>query len=57
MDAKKVASEFWRRIQARDWDGLGALLAEDFVVEWPYAGLRIRGRANFVGFNREYPEG
>ncbi len=48
---------FWDRIQARDWDGLGRLLSDDFVVEWPDARLRIRGRENFVEFNRIYPEG
>lgn len=57
MSVSEVASEFWRRIQARDWDGLGELLADDFTVDWPNARLRIRGRENFVGFNRTYPEG
>ena len=49
--------DFWYRIQARDWDGLGHLLSGDFVVEWPDARLQIRGRENFVEFNRTYPEG
>ena len=53
----EIVAELWRRIQARDWDGLGGLLAEDFVLEWPNARIRIRGRENFVGFNRSYPEG
>ena len=57
MKVSDLASEFWRRIEARDWDGLGELLAEDFTVEWPNARTRIRGRENFVGFNRTYPEG
>lgn len=49
--------EFWGRIQARDWDGLGRLLSADFVVDWPDTRVRIRGRENFVEFNRSYPEG
>jgi hypothetical protein len=49
-------AELWRRIQARDWDAVRELLAEDFVLEWPQARIRIRGRTNFVGFNRSYPE-
>jgi ketosteroid isomerase-like protein len=57
VEPGEVVTELWRRIQARDWDGVGELLAEDFVLDWPNAGLRIRGRANFVGFNRNYPEG
>ncbi|WP_432264009.1 hypothetical protein [Streptomyces griseoflavus] len=38
-------------MQARDGEGLGALLADDLVVEWPVSGERI------VGVNAEYPEG
>jgi hypothetical protein len=57
VEPREVVSEFWRRMQARDWEGLGSLLAEDFVVDWPDARLRIRGRKRFVEFNRDYPEG
>jgi ketosteroid isomerase-like protein len=57
VQPSEVVSEFWARIQARDWEALSDLLAEDFSVEWPDARLRIRGRKNFVDFNRTYPEG
>ncbi len=57
MDAGEVIAELWRRIEARDWDALGELLADDFVLDWPHERVRIRGRANFVEFNRSYPEG
>ncbi len=57
MDSTEVVAELWRRIQARDWDGVGELLAEDFLLEWPNTRIRIRGRTNFVEFNRSYPEG
>lgn len=57
MEARAVVAEFWRRIQSRDWVGLGDLLREDFTVEWPDTRLRIRGRESFVEFNRTYPEG
>src|SRR5437762_3199003 len=57
VDPRDVVSQLWRRIQARDWDAVGESLAEDFVLEWPNALVRIRGRANFVEFNRNYPEG
>jgi limonene-1,2-epoxide hydrolase len=50
-------SRFWERIQARDWQGVSRLLADDFAVEWPDVKQRIRGRQNFVEFNRTYPEG
>jgi ketosteroid isomerase-like protein len=57
VDSSDIVAELWRRIQARDWDAVGELLAEDFVLEWPNARIRIRGRTNFVEFNRSYPEG
>lgn len=57
VEPGEIVAELWRGIQARDWDAVGALLAEDFVLDWPNARIRIRGRPNFVGFNRSYPEG
>ncbi|MEU0338395.1 nuclear transport factor 2 family protein [Streptomyces bobili] len=53
----KVVEEFWDRMQARDWTGLGDLLAEDVVVERPVSGERIEGRGNFMSVNSECPEG
>jgi limonene-1,2-epoxide hydrolase len=57
MGPSEAVAEFWHRIQARDWDALAELLVEGFVVEWPNERMRIRGRANFIEFNRTYPEG
>jgi ketosteroid isomerase-like protein len=57
VEPREVVAELWRRMQARDWDGVGELVAEDFVLEWPETRERIRGRTNFVEFNRNYPEG
>ncbi|WP_128983945.1 nuclear transport factor 2 family protein [Streptomyces roseicoloratus] len=57
MDASGVVEALWDRMQARDWDGLAELVAEDAVVEWPVSGERIVGRRNYVAVNREYPEG
>jgi ketosteroid isomerase-like protein len=57
MEPSDIVAQLWRRIQARDWDAVGELLAEDFVLEWPNALICIRGCTNFVEFNRSYPEG
>jgi len=57
MEAKATVAEMWRRLQARDWDGLAELLADDVVIDWPNTRQRIRGRASYLGFNRAYPEG
>ena len=57
MDAAAVVTELWDRIAARDWLGLGRLLADDVVLELPASGELVRGRANVVAVNAEYPEG
>jgi len=57
MEPSEVVAELWGRIQARDWDGVSELLAEDFVLEWPQDLVRISGAAKYVEFNRSYPEG
>ena len=56
MDASTVIKELWTRTQARDWAGVGELIADDVVVEWPVSAERIVGRANYVAINSEYPE-
>jgi ketosteroid isomerase-like protein len=57
MEPSKIVESLWDRMQARDWAGIGELLAEDAVVEWPATGERIVGRENYVRVNAEYPEG
>jgi ketosteroid isomerase-like protein len=57
MEPSEIVRELWERMQARDWPGLGDLLAEDVVVEWPVSGERIVGRANYVGVNAGHPDG
>ncbi|MGW6820837.1 nuclear transport factor 2 family protein [Streptomyces sp. NPDC055005] len=48
MDPLSVVARLWERIEARDWDGVAGLIAEDAVIEWPVSGERIVGRANFI---------
>lgn len=57
MEPKALVSQLWRSIQARRWDDVGELLADDFTLQWPDSRLELRGRAKFVEFNRTYPEG
>ncbi|MEV7440950.1 nuclear transport factor 2 family protein [Streptomyces sp. NPDC091204] len=53
MEPLKVVARLWERIEARDWDGVGGLIAEDAVIEWPVSGERIVGRANFIAVNSD----
>ncbi|MFJ5774449.1 nuclear transport factor 2 family protein [Streptomyces sp. NPDC093094] len=57
MEPSRVIEALWDRVQARDWNGVAELVAQDAVVEWPVSGERIVGAENYVAVNREYPEG
>jgi ketosteroid isomerase-like protein len=53
--AENVVREFWQRMATNDFSSVQAVLADDFVLEWPQSNERIRGPANFVRMNAEYP--
>jgi ketosteroid isomerase-like protein len=57
MTPAEVVRQVWERIEARDWAGFAALLAEDVRLEYPHTGERFHGRKNLVAINAEYPEG
>jgi ketosteroid isomerase-like protein len=42
-------------MSTNDFRSVGALLADDFVLDWPQSNERIRGRDNFAAMNEEYP--
>jgi ketosteroid isomerase-like protein len=44
-------------LEARDWDGLAALLHPDIVYRLPQTREVVRGRDAYVRWNREYPDG
>ena len=49
------AREFWRLMATNDFHSVGAVLAPEFVLEWPQSNERIRGAGNFARMNSEYP--
>ena len=53
--AVQIAEQFWALMQTNDFSAVGALLAEDFVLEWPQSRERIRGAERFARMNAEYP--
>ena len=55
MNAEDVVREYWRLMATNDFAAVAAVLAEDFVLEWPQSNERIRGAANLVRMNAEYP--
>lgn len=52
---RRVIAEFWAAMQANDFRAAGELLHDEYVLEWPQSGERIRGRASFVAVNEHYP--
>lgn len=52
---RTTVAAYIARTEARDWQALTELLAEDLVYEMPQPRERIRGRSAFLQFNMEYP--
>jgi ketosteroid isomerase-like protein len=55
VNAHDLVLAWWRAANARDWEAFAALHAEDVVYEVPQTRERVRGRANYVEFNRSWP--
>ena len=53
--AVEVVREFWRVIATNEFTAVGAVLASEFMLEWPQSRERIRGAERFVRMNAEYP--
>jgi ketosteroid isomerase-like protein len=53
--AEEIVQQFWTLMKTNDFDSVAAVLAPDFVLEWPQSGERIRGAARFARMNAEYP--
>lgn len=55
VSAEEVVREFWRLMATNDFHAVRAVLADDFVMEWPQSQERIRGGENYARMNAEYP--
>jgi ketosteroid isomerase-like protein len=53
--AVEVVREFWRLMNSNDFHSVAAVLASEFVLEWPQSMERIRGAERFARMNHEYP--
>lgn len=52
---RRLVEQFWRAMNANDWQAVGALLHDDYVLDWPQSGERIGGRERFAAVNDHYP--
>jgi ketosteroid isomerase-like protein len=55
QESRQIVARFWATMQTNDFKAVGELLHDDYTLEWPQSGERIRGRANFVSVNENYP--
>ena len=53
--AIELVEKFWALMRTNDFRSVGSVLADDFLLEWPQSGERIRGRENYAAMNEEYP--
>ncbi len=52
---ESVVREFWRLMATNDFHSVKAVLAQEFIMDWPQSKERIRGAENFARMNAEYP--
>ena len=55
QSSKRVVEQFWEAMRLNDFQAVGELLHEEYVLEWPQSRERVRGRENFVAINENYP--
>jgi ketosteroid isomerase-like protein len=53
--AVKIVQTFWELMGTNDFRSVGSVLTDDFVLDWPQSGERIRGRENYAAMNEQYP--
>src|SRR5258708_28411355 len=52
---RQLVARFWQAMNTNDWRAAGALLHDEYVLEWPQSQERIRGREHFTAVNAQYP--
>jgi hypothetical protein len=46
--AVTVVEEFWRLMATNDFSLVRAVLADEFILDWPQSNERIRGKERFA---------
>lgn len=52
---RQLVERYWEVMNTNDYTAVGALFHDEFTLDWPQSGERIRGRANFAAINANYP--
>jgi SnoaL-like protein len=51
----ELAERIWSGLNEQNWSVLEDAIADDCIQEWPQSGERIRGKANIIAVNQNYP--
>lgn len=54
-ETRRLIEQFWATMNENDWEAVGPLLHDDYILEYPQSGEQFRGRAAAVAINAEYP--
>ncbi len=54
-ETRRLIERYWEIMNRNDFEAVGALLHDDFVLAYPQSGERIRGRDNNALLNADYP--
>jgi len=55
MNPRQIIEQFWQTMATNDFYMVAQFLHDDYILEWPQSGERIRGRENFAAVNTFYP--
>lgn len=55
IENQRIVEQFWTTMATNDFQAVGQLLHDDYILDWPQSGERIRGRDNFAAINEHYP--
>lgn len=55
MNNKQILENFWTTMATNDFYAAAQLLHDEYTLEWPQSGERIRGRENFALINTQFP--
>jgi ketosteroid isomerase-like protein len=54
---REIVEQTLALLEKQDWDGLGALFSDDFVLTWPQSGELVRGKQACIAIFQSYPGG
>jgi ketosteroid isomerase-like protein len=56
-ESRQLVERFWEVMNTNDFRAAAELFHDNYLLEWPQSGERVRGRDNFAAVNENYPAG